>query len=232
MRTRRRRRMPRRRRRAPNALSGGRVSRVPRGAHGYRGTVAVQRAIMADTSYVRMVYCEQYVRANAGPETYVWSHNSIHDPDFTGTGHQPRGHDEWAMFYRRYYVYAARCEVSIANTGITPVIAVLSATAQNNGNYANIARGVEQPNTRHVIVPRDNRTPAKLSYYITTSELIGHNTAYERDYAPTFGLDPNTRTFFRFGLDTMPAINAKEVEFHVKITYYVRLDERVVLPDS
>jgi len=30
--------------------------------------------------------------------------NDIHDPNKTGTGHQPYGHDQWAAFYNRYKV--------------------------------------------------------------------------------------------------------------------------------
>lgn len=41
----------------------------------------------------------------------VFRAGSIFDPDFTGTGHQPRGHDQWAQLYHKYLVIGARISV-------------------------------------------------------------------------------------------------------------------------
>lgn len=35
--------------------------------------------------------------------------NSINDPDYTGTGHQPRGYDEMSLIFKRYTVLGATC---------------------------------------------------------------------------------------------------------------------------
>jgi hypothetical protein len=42
---------------------------------------------------------------------YVYNLNSIFDPDVTGVGHQPRGRDNWAVFYNRYRVDS--CKVTM-----------------------------------------------------------------------------------------------------------------------
>lgn len=45
---------------------------------------------------------------------YLFNLNSIFDPNRTGTGHQPQGHDQWALFYGRYRVDS--CHVDIIST--------------------------------------------------------------------------------------------------------------------
>jgi hypothetical protein len=48
---------------------------------------------------------------------YQYRLNSAYDPDFTGTGHQPLGFDQWAAYYNHYVVEEVEYEVQIAPTG-------------------------------------------------------------------------------------------------------------------
>lgn len=45
----------------------------------------------------------------------TFSLNSLYDPNFTGTGVQPLGFDQYAQLYTRYRVHSVRIEVSFAN---------------------------------------------------------------------------------------------------------------------
>jgi len=44
--------------------------------------------------------------------------NSINDPNFTGVGHQPLGHDEWALYYNHYVVIGAKMTATFLSTEI------------------------------------------------------------------------------------------------------------------
>jgi hypothetical protein len=60
--------------------------------------------------YLRLRYCtnvslDPSIGLVAG---HSFRPDSIFDPDSTGTGHQPMGHDEWADFYSRYIVLGAK----------------------------------------------------------------------------------------------------------------------------
>lgn len=59
---------------------------------------------------VQMTYCDEITVPNrdAGSAPYTFRLNSIFDPDFTGTGHQPRGHDQYATIYQKYCVVGAK----------------------------------------------------------------------------------------------------------------------------
>lgn len=72
--------------------------------------------------------------------THVYRINSIHDPDFTGIGHQPLGHDEWSAFYEKYCVQGAKITCSFWSTSVTGDLAIANvglatrdtSTVENN----------------------------------------------------------------------------------------------------
>lgn len=72
---------------------------------------------------VNMRYCAtQAITGTLGAlGTYVFSANSIYDPDVTGIGHQPMGHDTMATLYNHYVVLGSRVRVdwgqNSANSG-------------------------------------------------------------------------------------------------------------------
>lgn len=45
-----------------------------------------------------------------------FSLNGLYDPDVSGTGHQPRGFDQWAALFKRYKVFKAEVELRFDTT--------------------------------------------------------------------------------------------------------------------
>lgn len=56
-----------------------------------------------------------------GAQQYFLRCNSVYDPDFSGTGSQPRGFDQYAVLYNQYTVNKARLKavINIPSTGAT-----------------------------------------------------------------------------------------------------------------
>lgn len=54
---------------------------------------------------------------------FAWTYrlNSLFDPDFTGTGVQPMGFDQFSALYGRYAVTRAKFDVTFANTTSLPI---------------------------------------------------------------------------------------------------------------
>lgn len=64
-----------------------------------------------------------------GPATYTWRANSINDPDESGIGHQPRGHDQFETLFRKYLVIGSSIEVTFDNTTIeTHIVGIMLST--------------------------------------------------------------------------------------------------------
>lgn len=57
---------------------------------------------------MRYVTCVRLDPAAGASALHRFRANSIFDPDETGVGHQPLGHDQWAQFYNHYTVVGAK----------------------------------------------------------------------------------------------------------------------------
>lgn len=114
----------------------------------YSGSLAtsVQRMPgVAEKQIVKLKYSTQF-NLNAASlisDQHLFRANSINDPDFTGVGHQPMGHDEWSTFYNHYTVIGSRCKATFwsdpspdasSNTHIIGVYLDDTATAVPNVN--------------------------------------------------------------------------------------------------
>lgn len=71
------------------------------------------------TKVVKMRYVHSFtLDAGIGTVAHqVFRANSIFDPDLTGTGRQPLGHDEWNNFYGTYQVIGSKIRLSVASQG-------------------------------------------------------------------------------------------------------------------
>jgi len=69
---------------------------------------------LAMRQIVKLRYAEDVnISAGIALGSYDFRANSIFDPNLTGIGHQPLGHDQWAVFYDHYVVLGARIKVTL-----------------------------------------------------------------------------------------------------------------------
>lgn len=82
-----------------------------------------------DSLFVELVYADSKVlTSSAGvPTSNIYRLNSLFDPDYSGTGNQPVGFDNYALIYGRYVVYEANVECRIVNGNATAQMLVMRA---------------------------------------------------------------------------------------------------------
>lgn len=105
---------PKRRSRLFGAKAAGRLAAgnyVPRAMRvtDFSGSQLVPRGPnnpFPDSRIITMRYCESFsIDGGIGtPASYLFRANSIFDPNYSGTGHQPYGHDQIAALYNHYEV--------------------------------------------------------------------------------------------------------------------------------
>lgn len=102
-----------------------------------RSTVNVNRALapIAQRYLTTLKYAETYAPGNAsGQSPWRINLNSIHDPNRSGIGHQPYGHDTLATLYNRYRVISCSYVVSVYSAnGATLQLAALPANEEFAG---------------------------------------------------------------------------------------------------
>ncbi len=75
----------------------------------------------ANSQYVKLRYCD-FIDINPGaatPTNFIFRANSLFDPNFSGTGHQPMNFDQWAAMYDHYTVISSKITVRYWPEGTT-----------------------------------------------------------------------------------------------------------------
>jgi len=118
--------MPYRRRRRRGLLSRKRRAFRRRAAYRLRrrryrrrrSKYALSRAVTPTTRLMKFYYSQEFVTAPGIPVTadlptvHAWHVNSLYDPDASGTGHQPKGFDQWTQFFTHYCVLGSKITVT------------------------------------------------------------------------------------------------------------------------
>lgn len=159
-------------------------------------------------------------------ESYLFRANSIFDPDYTGVGHQPIGHDQWMAFYRRYKV-----------TDSTIVVTPLKTDDTNLGLI-----GITQEATASVSVDFDSVLEQKSVRVLNMKnctapnvQMSWNNNYLDKDIdgqSAVFGANPSSSSFFRLFLRSARNNTVSTCTALVSITYNVELSEPEDLAQS
>lgn len=167
-----------------------------------RKTVNVNRALQpfAQRYISKMKYSEQLTQVGpglGGLTQFTMNLNSIFDPNRTGLGHQPYGHDSLAAIYNRYRVIKCNYVISALSTGGTTGDAYSIIAALPANEVATILGGVaevqENPRCRY-ITQAPNAALKVLKGTVDIASLVGRTKGqYLSDdrYQATYGSSPN-----------------------------------------
>lgn len=156
---------------------------------------------------------------------YIFRANSIFDPNFTGTGHQPYGHDSYQAIYNHY-------KVNYATIVITPVYAadgMIGCTITDdttvNSSYDNVK---EVKNT--VMRPMGaNGTPDKIVQYYNKNQVFEENAD---GCGANFGANPTEGAFFDVWVTAKDTTTVDVFNLNISITYNVSFWELKDLGES
>lgn len=139
-------------RKSPWLVTKGQKSLMPHRWRDYSKTVGgnvtvdgplIARSTFPPSMYVEHRYVEQINISNenitglTGAE-YAFRLNSLFDPNFTGTGHQPLYFDQVSAIYDKYQVYRVKVHIEVAGVGsgsVQPFLAVNVRPSANLTSY-------------------------------------------------------------------------------------------------
>lgn len=196
-------------------------------------------SLLPDRLFVKLKYTQsgQWDPVVASPNvTQQWTGNSLFDPDFTGTGHQPLGFDQYAAFYSYYRVHASLLVVQ------------LMSTAAANGSYlkfyltptltsvipGNVDTGTEQPYAkRRFLAANTANNIVTLKNKMYTKKLFGYKTInQETDFAAAVTASPVNLWYWTLSSSTVGGANTSGVYYDATIYYYAEFFERKQLTSS
>ncbi len=166
---------------------------------------------------------------------YTFRGNSVYDPDFTSTGHQPYYRDQLAALYTRYRVYGSMIRVSAMNEAVEsglqisliPNTAVYSMTG---GAYP-----LEFPHAKSLKLLGVGGINTVTGYHrMTTRQLLGlrPREVLDQDYSALIGAQPSSEWYWMVvAQDISPAINVATT-MQITITYDVEFYDRELITPS
>ena len=126
--------------------------------------------------------------------------NSIFDPDLSGTGHQPLGHDQWATFYNRYRVFKVSYVISMSTqTGYQNTLCLLPSN--DSSVFTSTETMCEQP--RAMMKQTSGQGDAiQFKGHVIPSRITGVKpSVYKSDdrYQAVFGASPAEQILLHIG---------------------------------
>lgn len=159
---------------------------------GYKTNIVANRSLnpIPQRTIVKMKYADNFTLNAANLYSYQFNLNSIFDPNRTGVGHQPYGHDQLALLYNRYRVI--NCKYSVVLSTGTTVVKYVAVPSNEVQVFNSVDEGRENPRARFSIqTPNGKLNPIRGNVYIPS--LTGRTKAqYMADdrYQATVGTSP------------------------------------------
>lgn len=229
-----------------------RYGKVRRNRNHLSKTVIRTRNAYKDTTFVKLRYSAilTFSAGNVieplGISEYVFRGNSIFDPDFSGSGNQPYGFDQWTDIYSNYLVYGSKFTVEDVpyvsgndySSGSSDSVHQLTLYPSLTSTVTNTTYGgiqyqqlpmIPYAKNKTIVTNSSHRKDRMISHYMPTGKLEGVPTnvvSADPNYFAGAGTNPSATWYWH--LLAAPMINNQAYYCYVKvnITYYVKFFAR------
>lgn len=164
--------------------------------------------------------------------------NSLYDPDFTGTGHQPLGFDQLTPIYKVYRVYKVECQVRITGkfgSGVT-FCAVNVRPGQASYQIGGLKKGdeiLEQPSNT-LMDGAINQTWSSTYYIADIDGVTRQRVTTDDQYCAQVGTNPVLGPYLSVACGTWdePAAATNGCYVVVSFVYHAMWTNTAPLPQS
>jgi hypothetical protein len=131
------------------------------------------------TLHSKLKYAEHILvtGTTGGLGLYVFNASSLYDPNYTGTGHQPRGFDQIMPLYDHFVVLKSTIKVRLVSQTVNSVVmagVALSSTTTNQGDWDDYAEGpMSQVNSTGNLVTYGNTSVLEFSLHYDAKSFLG-----------------------------------------------------------
>lgn len=149
------------------------------------------------------------------PGAYIFRANSIFDPDSSGVGHQPYGHDTYQSIYNHYRVVESSIILSPINNSSGTLGITITDDTTVNGNYDTIK---EVKGTKMITILNNARAGSVKQTFQHRQFLANQNTSAQ------FGGNPTEQAYFHCWYCSTPT-GTPTMQVVVAIEYLVDMWE-------
>lgn len=149
---------------------------------------------------------------------FRFSGNNLYDPDYTATGHQPYGFDQYTPFFQRYCVTGSRVKIRCISDGVAANVCLSSEPLMPGGVVpTSTSAAVERPRTSYGIA--SGVVPLTLSNGSTAEHMFGVRKALlisSNDFSAAVTQSPAKEWYYTIFMDS--------VDLSTTVTLYVTIE--------
>lgn len=163
------------------------------------------------------------------PDFNLFRANSIFDPDFSGVGHQPYGHDTYQSIYNHYNVRSAICTMTPTAANADQIFGItLCDDSSVQSDYDTIR---EVKGTRMAIAKESGGQPPSVTCYYNCNQNF--DIPYQKATGASFGQNPAESMIFHCWSESAGSGQGSSTNrYLITITYTVDMWELKDLSQS
>jgi len=181
---------------------------------------------------VRFRYHDFFTFASTSgiPYLQIFRGNSLFDPDYTTTGHQPFGFDQWKSIYGNYRVFASSIKCTFnaqtSTSGVTETFrAAVVPRLVTTSLASDIPAWTEAP---WVQTATGNLfRPTVLNQYMSTAKISSVSpsaVASEDNYQAASSANPTDQWYWHIYVQTGDSSTTSNILVDVELVYYAQLE--------
>lgn len=184
--------------------------------------------LLANKVKVRLRYGDNGYVLNPNAVNIVYhtfSCNSLHDPDVSGAGHQPRGYDQLMQLWNHYQVIGAIITCQFEQTANTQQVGIMLSDNATPATIQSDALEYSPNNSVHACTSTTEPTTLSLTY--SQKKFFGDGALQEKFEGEVGnGARPAEQAYFSvYGMSSNPGVDPAAVYFKVIIDYIAVLTE-------
>lgn len=192
--------------------------------------------MLTDTLFIKFKYVERYQLDNQGVsnvQSLIFRGNSIFDPFYTGTGHEPTSKDQWEAFYGNYMVLGSKISVRFMCEDTTEDDSIICYVFPDNSfTYPGGTVVLEEnPYVRYKHLQSPVTAPKScctIKSYMSTKKFFGRPISQDFTYfGATMTSNPLTTWYWQIAILNPYQVHTPTVQLYVTLTYYTRLYNRL-----
>jgi len=202
--------------------------------------VSLKVAPCPNTMRTKLKYTERVsLTATSGIYTQqFWKLNGMFDPNYSGTGTQPEGFDQWMTLYDRFRVYKSKIKVTITTVGSTAALSSFRAVLVPQASFASentFAGAADSPYAQQRFNQGVTNRPMVLSMTMPVSKFLGvppQAVLEEFNYCGTSSADPSQTVYWAIYVEPLDLASSVQMFLYCEITYYADFYEHNLLDTS
>jgi hypothetical protein len=183
---------------------------------------------------VKLRYTSSYTHTHTTGTMQSWAFrgNSVYDPDYTYTGHQPVGFDELSAFYDHYRVTSSHMEAFCSSLTANVPIAVVVFPSRALSGQSDYLASLESTRSAYHVLSTNSIPVVIVKNSATTQSLFQGQDVTDQDFGSACTTNPSKPWYWTITTNSANGASTSSVALTVVITYDVVFSQKDLLNTS